>query len=105
MSTTKLRKVVYHHYQPGVANANILWEGKFPMRKGKFPSNHPVGGPIVPDGQMEDNPAMQAFRTRGYWASCFPEGDGMTVKPLKEQTAGHVAMDIKDCFGWDVDIE
>lgn len=76
------------------------------MRGGKFPPGHPVGGTSLDaDGvQMGNCAGMEAFRARGYWASCFPEGDGITFYPeLDEDKLAHeVIKDIEECFGWDV---
>jgi hypothetical protein len=47
---------------------------------------------------------MQAFRSRGYWASCFPEGDGITVQCKNGQDAATVAADIEAAFGWRVKV-
>ena len=104
-------KVRYRHYRPGVAHGNILWAGKWPMYGGVFPPAHPVGN--RPKGlhssneraEMGESTAMLEFRGRGYWASCFPEGDGITLTPERDQDAETVARDIRECFGWDVVIE
>src|SRR3990172_13426411 len=97
-------KVIYRH-QSEIAHGNILWEGKFPMRGGEFPKNHPCytpGEAQAGDFQFGKSDALQIFRDRGYWASCFPEGDGITMKTEKDQIAAQVIEDIKECFGWEV---
>ena len=117
--------ITYHHPvfdadgKP-LSTANIIWAdrnlgdayyrvSKFAMRNGKFPSTHPCA-PLDSTGagsQMGDSAKLAAFRARGYWASCFPEGDGITlywwpeVAPL-DRTAEQVVQDIKECFGWEV---
>lgn len=85
--------------------ANILWNGRWPMRGGLFPKGHPVGGGDIggdPCSQYGDNPAMTAFRSRGYWASCFPEGDGITIRVPEGRTKAEVMRDITECFGWKI---
>jgi len=97
-------KAIYRH-QSELAHGNILWEGLFPMRAGAFPRNHPCYAPgevRAGDVQFGTSDALQTFRERGYWASCFPEGDGITMKAEKEQTPEQVVQDIKECFGWEV---
>ena len=49
-------------------------------------------------------------RSRGYWASLFPEGDGITLRwwddhgeGFGNKTAEQVMRDISECFGWTVD--
>lgn len=74
--------------------ANIIWLNRFPMRGGKFPSAHPVTPSM-----------MAAFREKGYWASCFPEGDGITFYSLSEPKPDEqVIKDIEECFGFTVAI-
>lgn len=101
--------VKYFHEIPGIGFGNIIWSGKFPMRSGKFPSDHPAspagGLNDAPDFQCGATGQMPAFRERGYWASCFPEGDGITMKVLRGQDAAQVAKDITAVFGWTVDVE
>lgn len=91
-------------YREGVHNGNINWGKAWPMMHGKFPKTHPVGGGFcdTPDGQCGTSDAMQMFRDRGYWASCFPEGDGITWRPLNGQTLEQTADDVRECFGWNV---
>ena len=89
-------------YVEGRQHGNIMWRGKFPMRHGKFPPNHPVGGGFCdnPEGQCGTSEAMTAFRSRGYWASCFPEGDGITWRALNGQSDEQAVSDVAECFGW-----
>jgi hypothetical protein len=84
-----------------VCYGNIIWTGKFPMRNGRFPADHPVGGATGIVDQCGNGPGIEAFRQRGYWASCFPEGDGITWKPLREQNNEQCMTDIRECFGWE----
>ena len=89
---------------------NIQWaEGPFPMRHGKFPRDHPCAPGANPpswplvyaNNQLGHSQGIEAFRARGYWASCFPEGDGITWQPTQGQTDAQCLQDIRECFGWD----
>ncbi len=73
--------------------SNILWDGKFPMSPKGFPSNHPV--------RIDGGTAFKKFREK-YWASCFPEGDGIAFNPHKHGRSV-VVSDIKAIFGWEVE--
>ena len=106
-----------------LSTANIIWAerdrgssyyrvSKFAMNGGKFPSDHPCA-PFDKDrgigsSQFGSSAKLEAFRSRGYWASCFPEGDGITLKWWQdvenptEKTAEQVMQDIRECFGWEV---
>ena len=72
--------------------ANILWERRYPMYGGRFPGNHPV-----------KDEQIKAFRARGYWASCFPEGDGITFySESGPRPDADVIADIETCFDFTV---
>jgi hypothetical protein len=94
-------KVKVYPYRKGVGYGNIMWEGKFPMRNGKFPKDHPCADGDGFKMEIGKGPGLVAFRERGYWASCFPEGDGITWEPLKGQSHDLCMIDIRECFGWD----
>lgn len=98
-------KVKVYPYKKGHCYGNIMWEGKFPMRGGNFPANHPVRGKFsdAPAGQSGSGAGIAEFRMRGYWASCFPEGDGITWQPEKGQSDEQCLQDIRESFGWDAD--
>lgn len=101
---------------------NIQFDGTWPMCGGKFPKSHPCHDdpkPTVmgkyrrkkpgsdewqdmPGEQPESETALGLFRSRGYWASCFPEGDGITFEPLRDQSDDQVVADIAECFGVEV---
>ena len=103
---TRLR-VDYRHEKPGSFTGNILWPTKAAMRDGRFPADHPCapGSKFYPnagDSQLGTSDQMNAFRARGYWASCVPEGDGITMRCLGDQTPDRVVSDIREVFGWDV---
>lgn len=103
MSDESKTVVQVRHGSKGVCHSNILWSGKFPMRNGRFPNNHPCA--VTSDRvamEMGSASNIEAFRERGYWASCFPEGDGIVFSPEKEQSREQVEADIRECFGWDV---
>lgn len=102
-----------------IGTGNIIWAkrdrgdayyrvSRFAMQQGFFPSNHPAcpGGSGGSDSlaQCGVSDELNAFRARGYWASCFPEGDGITMHCLRGQTAHMVGADIQRSFGWNVEI-
>ena len=119
--TCIVMKVRYIHGQKGVFSSSVLWDTKHPMRGGKFPPSHPcadnakpmVSGPYrtkkpdatewteVPGETTTGDTALDKFRMRGYWASCFPEGDGMTID-VGGRTEAEVVADIRECFGWKI---
>lgn len=112
--TAPALKVKVFPYREKVVMGNIIWadrtEGnlyyrtsRLAMRGEKFPPGHPVGGGWgkAKDAQCGDGESIQRFREMGYWASCFPEGDGITWKPLNGQDDEQCMADIKDAFGWD----
>ncbi len=74
--------------------ANIFWKGKWPVQAGYvFPPDHPC---------MADPNGMTQFRSKGYGASPFPEGDGVTLAAMNDRSAEQVIADIKECFAWEV---
>lgn len=99
-------KVRVYPFREKIAYGNIRWVGKHEARRGVFPADHPCAPktPMFgePDmrGQGGVSPALDAFRERGYWASCFPEGDGITWKPERGQGDEQCIADIRECFGW-----
>ncbi len=42
----------------------------------------------------ESNERLSNFRKAGYFASCFPEGDGLTFRPLKGQDNDQIQRDV-----------
>lgn len=107
-------KVKVYPFREKVGMGNIIWSerdrgssyyrvSRFAMRAGKWPAHHPVGGTrhATDSSQGGSGPGIDAFRERGYWASCFPEGDGITWKPERGQTGEQCLADIRECFGWD----
>ena len=105
-------KVKVFPFREGVGMGNIMWGTKHPMNAGRFPSSHPAAPGwknsdhvIGPDGkpsysQYGRSLALDAFRALGYWASCFPEGDGITWKPERDQDDERCLTDIIETFGW-----
>lgn len=100
--------VDYFHEIPGQGYGNIMWGTRFGMKNGRFPADHPAAPraefSFRNDGQIGDG-KMQEFRDLGYWASCFPEGDGITMKVMNGQSPEQVAADINKVFGWTVKIK
>ena len=106
-------RVKVYPFREKLGMGNIVWAerdrgsayyrvSKFAGLGGKFPPDHPVGGNVYGEGsQGGSGENIKAFRALGYWASCFPEGDGITWKPLNGQTDEQCMADIKAAFGWD----
>lgn len=103
LSTAKPLTVNYIHERPGISYGNIMWSPAHPARNGKYPASHPASPSSQFGFQSEcgDGDKMKAFRALGYWASCFPEGDGITMKTLNGQSPEQVVADIKAVFGWE----
>ena len=120
--TAIYRHPIIDHNGKILSMANIIWAerdrgsdyyrvSRFAMRAGKFPPTHPCApfDDVEPDcSQNGGSKSLTKFRARGYWASCFPEGDGITLKwwgaagePC-DKTADEVMHDIWECFGWDI---
>lgn len=108
--------VRFFPYRPKMCSGNIVWAerdrgsayyrvSKYAMQAGKFPPGHPVGGTRseTDPSQMGGGEKIEAFRARGYWASCFPEGDGITFHHEDERADEQVMKDIRECFGWQVE--
>lgn len=99
-------KVKYTHENPGSWNGNIMWPGEYEARGGIFPTDHPcaAGTKVFAgnDYQAGDSETLRSFRERGYWASCFPEGDGITLRCKNGQCEDDVIKDIEQVFGWKV---
>lgn len=106
-------EVKFFPYQKGRCSGNLVWAerdggspyyrvSKYAMKGGVFPPNHPVGGTksASDPSQMGSGDKIEAFRARGYWASCFPEGDGITFQHEDERSDETVINDVRECFGW-----
>lgn len=111
---------VIPHAKDSNVHGNIMWAGKFPMKGGEFPANHPVQDPRpsvgasfrvrensgpwenVPGEMPVSESPIGKFRAAGYWASCFPEGDGITYKALNGQSDEQQRKDVEECFGWTI---
>jgi hypothetical protein len=113
-------KVKVFPYREKLAHGNIVWAerdrgsayyrvSRYAGRNGRFAPDHPVAPNAEvfgrePNGsQCGSSPKLDAFRARGYWASCFPEGDGITWKPERGQSDEQCYADIRECFGWDIE--
>lgn len=102
-------KVRVYPFREKIAYGNILWPGKFPVRPGgTFPATHPCAASSVTfsrdlGGQCGAGIGLDAFRAKGYWASCFPEGDGITWQPLNGQSDEQCLADIRAAFDWDAE--
>jgi hypothetical protein len=99
-------------YRKGLAYGNVIWierdqgsayyrTSKFAMKNGKFPLSHPIalgGNSVDGTSQCGGGPQITLFRERGYYASCFPEGDGMCWQPLNGQSDEQAMDDLRECF-------
>lgn len=106
-------RVQYTHWKKNCYYSNIIWEKKYPMRGGKFPKTHPCYN----NGELDmtvfsqpknntGNDGLSKLRKLGYWASCFPEGDGITLQPPDNKTPEDVKKDIETCWpDWKVSIK
>jgi hypothetical protein len=122
--TVEYRHPVIDHDGKRLSTANIIWADRdrgsdyyrvsgYALKAGRFPPNHPCAPfddePPINSSQIGGSKRLTAFRERGYWASCFPEGDGITLKwwddvlAPSEKTAEQVMKDIRECFGWKVE--
>ena len=109
-------RVKVYPFREGLAYGNIVWAerdqgsayyrvSRFAMRAGVFPPDHPVGGKVYSDDRSQggEGESIRRFRALGYWASCFPEGDGVAWMPLNGQGDEQCLADIRAAFGWDAD--
>lgn len=107
-------KVKVYPFRKGAGMGNIIWAerdrgsahyrvSRYAMNAGRFPPDHPVGGTFhaTDSSQCGSGSTIEAFRAKGYWASCFPEGDGITFEPKACQSDEQCLADIIECFGWD----
>jgi hypothetical protein len=110
--TAQAIKARVYPYREKVGMGNIIWAernlgsayyrvSRYAMRNGRFPADHPVASGEARSNdraEMGKSTGIEAFRARGYWASCFPEGDGITWKPERGQDDAQCLIDIRDCF-------
>jgi hypothetical protein len=116
--TVKIEVKYLHEFELAMGNlvmGNIIWAERnkspvaptstFARKDERFPADHPAAPSSADsstDGQMGSSKALLEFRARGYYASCFPEGDGVAMKTLNGQDRAQVVKDIEECFGWKV---
>lgn len=95
-------RVDYFAYVPGVGYGNLCWAGPHcPVRDPRHPL-HGAENPTVFGPPPPSDDKLGRFRARGYFASCFPEGDGIAFQPPEGKTDADIVRDVEDCFGWDV---
>lgn len=83
------------------------WDPK--KRLFMFAPPHPCHENPVPtvwgrEEQPNTNDPLGRLRARGYLASCFPEGDGISFEPPQGRSVDQVADDFLECFGFDVEV-
>lgn len=94
-----------------IGSGNVIWKPHHRMNGGHFPATHPCApgaggfGHCTERGEMGQSDKLTEMRARGYWFSCFPEGDGVTMKVDRGQDATQVAKDIHEVFGWTVKVK
>jgi hypothetical protein len=89
--------------RPGVRERYLHWS----IKKQTFVEPHPCAGNPKPtvfnrEQQPETDDPLGKFRARGYLASCFPEGDGMSFDPPPGRTEDEVERDLVECFGFEI---
>lgn len=108
MNQQESLSVKYIHPVPDLCHGNLMWEGKrFPMRGGKFPKDHPIEGArmiVFSSDYSKDETKFSTMVELGYFFSCFPEGDGVVIDPVRDQTPEQVKADIEKVFGFNVEI-
>ena len=107
--TGKVQVQFYGRCKEG--HGNIIWRIASPRRRGgKFLPPHPCHENPTPvvfsreDQQASADP-LGKFRALGYYASCFPEGDGIAFHPPDDKTPEQVVEDVRQCFAFDVKVE
>ncbi len=86
----------YFPYRKGLAYGNLMFEKSYPMKRGKFPKDHPFAPECNMDGfpQIGEGEKLKALRELGYYISCFPEGDGMCFSHDENKPQEKVIEDI-----------
>jgi hypothetical protein len=56
------------------------------------------------EDQPETDDPLGVLRARGYLASCFPEGDGISFDPPDGKTTDQIVQDFQECLGLDLDV-
>lgn len=107
--TTSEALAVEYYGRTANGYGNIIWGGAWPMRGGKFPKPHPCAGNPQPtvfaNPETHGDDPLGRFRARGYFASCFPEGDGIAFDPPAGRTVVEIIRDIEECFGFRVEVK
>jgi hypothetical protein len=84
--------MVDYYHQYGDNSGNIIW----PIELGLEDATHPVRSV-----KFDKEIPIEKFRALGYFASCFPEGDGITLTDESRLKSPQKVMnDIEECFGW-----
>jgi hypothetical protein len=107
--TAECTMAKYFHGDGKSCHANIIWGernlgdayyrySKHSMKGGKFPDSHPIApgkGNSNANAEMGTSEGIEAMRAKGYWFSCFPEGDGVTMSFPEGATRDSVIADIE----------
>lgn len=82
-----------------LSHGNLMFDKASPMIGGVLPKAHPFWDnptPLTfPGGKYTDGTdRLSNFRRAGYWASCFPEGDGLVFRQLNGQDNDQIQRDV-----------
>lgn len=99
-------KALFFH-RNSISYGNVTWSPPIPMRGGKFPQPHPCAANPKPTvfgrgDQPESTDPLGQLRARGYLASCFPEGDGISFDPPAGHSDVQAMADFVECFGFEL---
>jgi len=93
----------YYCPLPGSGKGNLMWSPEHRMRGGKFPASHPLSAnpePMTIGRPTPTDDPLGKFRALGYWASCFPEGDGLCFDAPEGVSFEQIIEDVRACFPW-----
>lgn len=91
----------------GLCYSNLMFEKSYPLWSKDHPCHenkiHLMWKELddLKKG-IQGNDPLSKFRAAGYFASCFPEGDGIAFEALKYQSEEQIIKDIESIFGVDV---
>lgn len=90
---------------------NIIWSPAHKMRGGVLPKSHPCAGNPRPtvfsrDEQPKSADPLGKLRAKGYLASCFPEGDGISFDPPAGRAHEEILADFRECWpDWKIEVK
>lgn len=85
-------KIKYCHQKENFYG-NIFWDKNIKLEN------------LINDTNIDFRSQLEKFRALGYYASCYPEGDGIAISDnTGTKTADNVSSEISKIFGWEVEI-